>query len=182
MSCPAPTSASESENPTPVVALPRRKNAPICPAKRRVATIAAKPADAIAPMTSASNPARLRSTAEPAAVPTLRTSAAATPSGYGSDDCATSARRSGTLYITPSMPPSAQIPKESANGKPLHHPIITKPGSTKIIAESVPAADATVCTMLFSKIVALRTARRTAMEITAAGIVDANVRPTLSPR
>ncbi len=80
----------------------------------------------------------------PAAVPTLSTSAAATPSGYGRLEFVTSARRSGTLYITPRMPPIAQIANESPNGKPLHQPIMTRPGSTKMIADSVPAADATV--------------------------------------
>src|SRR5437868_9073165 len=68
------------------------------------------------------------------------------------------------------------------NGKPVHQPTITSPGSTKMIAESVPAADATVCTMLFSRIVESFTALRIAIEITAAGIDDANVRPTLRPR
>src|SRR5215467_5398705 len=60
--------------------------------------------------------------------------------------------------------------------------MITRPGSTKMIAESVPAADATVCTMLFSRIVESLTALSTAIEITAAGIDDAKVRPTLRPR
>ncbi len=59
---------------------------------------------------------------------------------------------------------------------------MTSPGSTKMIAESVPAAEATVCTMLFSRIVESLTALRIAIEITAAGIDDANVRPTLRPR
>ncbi len=56
------------------------------------------------------------------------------------------------------------------------------PGSTKMIAESVPAADATVWTMLFSRIVESFTALSTAIEITAAGIDEANVSPTLRPR
>src|SRR5262245_32284309 len=68
------------------------------------------------------------------------------------------------------------------NGKPVHHPTITRPGSTKMIAESVPAADATVCTMLFSRIDESLKALRIAIEITAAGIDDAKVRPTLRPR
>ena len=51
-----------------------------------------------------------------------------------------------------------------------------------MIAESVPAAEATVCTMLFSRIVESRTALRMAIEITAAGIDEANVRPTFRPR
>jgi len=52
--------------------------------------------------------------------------------------------------MTPKMPPSAQIPNDWTNGKPDHQPTITSPGKTKITAESVPAADAIVCTMLFS--------------------------------
>ena len=46
---------------------------------------------------------------------------------------------------------------------------MTRPGSTKMIAESVPAAEATVCTMLFSRIDESLTALRIAIEITAAG-------------
>ncbi len=38
-------------------------------------------------------------------------------------------------------------------GKPVHQPIITRPGSTKMMDEIAPAAEATVCTMLFSWIV-----------------------------
>jgi len=51
-----------------------------------------------------------------------------------------------------------------------------------MIAESVPAADATVWTMLFSRIDEFLTALRIAIEITAAGIEEAKVRPTLRPR
>jgi hypothetical protein len=51
-----------------------------------------------------------------------------------------------------------------------------------MIAESVPAAEATVWTMLFSRIVESRTERRIAIEITAAGMDEAKVRPTLRPR
>src|SRR5436190_3660664 len=51
-----------------------------------------------------------------------------------------------------------------------------------MIDDSVPAAEATVCTMLFSCSVAPRSARRIAIEITAAGIDVANVRPALSPK
>ena len=47
---------------------------------------------------------------------------------------------------------------------------------------TIPAAEATVCTMLFSRMLESFTALRIAIEITAAGIDDANVRPTLSPR
>ena len=51
-----------------------------------------------------------------------------------------------------------------------------------MIADSVPAAEATVCTMLFSRIEESRKAESTAMEITAAGIEVAKVSPTFSPR
>ncbi len=51
-----------------------------------------------------------------------------------------------------------------------------------MIAESVPAAEATVWTMLFSRIDESLNALRIAIEITAAGIDDAKVRPTLRPR
>jgi hypothetical protein len=51
-----------------------------------------------------------------------------------------------------------------------------------MIEDSVPAAEATVCTMLFSWIVAPLSARSTAIEITAAGIEVANVSPALSPK
>jgi hypothetical protein len=74
------------------------------------------------------------------------------------------------------------IPAVVSQGKPCHQPIMTRPGSTKMIAESVPAAEATVCTMLFSSTVAPGRCRSTAMEITAAGIDVAKVNPTLSPR
>jgi hypothetical protein len=94
----------------------------------------------------------------------------------------TSARRKGIEYITPRIPPNTQMAHETQYGKPVHHPIMTIPGSTKMMEESVPAADATVCTMLFSCIVAPRTARSTAIEITAAGIEVAKVSPALSPK
>ncbi len=150
--------------------------------------IAANSALAIDPHTTVTNPAlvlrdgrRIVAPRRPPA-PTFSTSAAATPSGYGRSLPVTIARRSGTLYITPRMPPTTQMPNDCQNGNPVHQPIMTRPGSTKMIEESVPAADATVWTMLFSQIVALRKPRRTAIEITAAGIDDANVSPTFSPR
>src|SRR5581483_365503 len=112
---------------------------------------------------------------------TFNTSAQATPSGYGRSESVTSARRRGIVYITPSMPPVTQIPNEVQNGKPVHQPIMTRPGSTKMIEDSVPAAEATVCTMLFSWIVASRTAFSSAIEITAAGIEVENVNPAFRP-
>ena len=115
-------------------------------------------------------------------LPTFSTSAQATPSGYGRSELVTSARRSGIEYITPRMPPSAQIANEIQNGKPVHQPIMISPGSTKMIADSVPAAEATVCTMLFSWMVESRKLRSIAIEITAAGIDVAKVRPALRPK
>src|SRR5215813_4715118 len=76
--------------------------------------------------------------------PTLSTSAAATPSGYGRSDVVTSARRNGIVNSTPSTPPLTQIRNDCQNGNPVHQPTITSPGNTKMIAERVPAAEATV--------------------------------------
>src|SRR5207342_3298996 len=115
-------------------------------------------------------------------LPTFSTSAQATPSGYGRSELVTSARRSGMEYITPRMPPSAQMANEAQYGKPVHQPMITRPGSTKMIDDSVPAAEATVCTMLFSWMVAPLKLRSSAIEITAAGMDVANVRPAFRPK
>ena len=59
---------------------------------------------------------------------------------------------------------------------------MTRPGSTNTIADSVPADDAIVWTMLFSTIVPPLSSRRIAIDMTAAGIDVAKVSPTLSPR
>ena len=56
------------------------------------------------------------------------------------------------------------------------------PGNTKITAESVPADEACVCTILFSKILLPEKNFSTAIEITAAGIDEANVSPTFRPK
>src|SRR5436189_6378729 len=98
-------------------------------------------------------------------LPTFRTSAQATPSGYGRSDVVTNARRSGIEYITPRTPPNAQIANEIQKGEPGHQPIMIKPGNTNMIDDSVPAAEATVWTMLFSWIVASRNARSIAVDI-----------------
>src|SRR5204863_8093003 len=165
--------------------LPIRKVCARSEANSCVATITANAAATIDPHNTASRPARPCSMSEACAVslvlPTFRTSAQATPSGYGRSDVVTNARRSGIEYITPRMPPNAQIAKEIQNGKPVHKQIMIKPGSTKMIDESVPAAEATVCTILFSWIVALRKLRRIAIEMTAAGIDVEKVRAALSP-
>src|SRR5678816_2435946 len=153
---------------------------------RRVAAMIASPAEATEPRMTAVSPSR----EDPASSfvsprvpePTLRTSAAATPSGYGKSDVVTSARRNGIVNSTPRMPPLTQTRHDCQNGNPVHQPTITRPGRTKMIADRVPAADATVWTMLFSRIGESLTALRIAIEITAAGIDEANVRPTLRPR
>ena len=151
-----------------------------------VATMIAKAAATIDPHTTASRPARPCSISAACSLspvlPTLSTSAQATPSGYGRSEFVTNARRSGIEYITPSMPPSAQIRNEIQNGNPVHQPIMIKPGKTKMMDESVPAAEATVCTMLFSCTVASLKPRSSAIEITAAGIEVEKVRPALRPK
>ena len=48
--------------------------------------------------------------------------------------------------------------------------------------DNVPAAEACVCTILFSKILLPLQNFKTAIEITAAGIDEAKVRPTFKPR
>ena len=80
------------------------------------------------------------------------------------------------------MPPLKQIRKLYQNGKPVHQPTITRPGSAKMIADRVPAAEATVWTMLFSRIDRVFHRVRIAIEMTAAGMDEANVRPTFRPR
>ena len=52
----------------------------------------------------------------------------------------------------------------------------------KITEDSVPAADAWVCTMLFSRMLLPCAKRSSAIEITAAGMDEAKVRPTFRPR
>ena len=56
------------------------------------------------------------------------------------------------------------------------------PGMMKMMADSVPAADACVCTMLFSRMFEFLAILRMAIEMTAAGMADEKVSPTLSPR
>src|SRR5882757_8221679 len=85
-------------------------------------------------------------------------------------------------YITPNTPPRAQINVETQYGNPVHQPTITRPGSTKMIDESVPAAEATVWTILFSWIVDPLNPRNMAIEMTAAGIDVEKVSPALSPK
>lgn len=85
-------------------------------------------------------------------------------------------------YMTPRMPPTKQIARVVQYGNPVHQPTMMRPGSTKMIAERVPAAEAIVWTMLFSATECPLKWRNTAIEMTAAGIDVAKVRPTLRPR
>src|SRR5689334_2835957 len=85
-------------------------------------------------------------------------------------------------YMTPNTPPSAQIRADTQYGKPVHQPMITRPGRTKMIEERVPAAEATVWTILFSWIVIPLNLRSTAMEMTAAGMDVEKVSPALRPK
>src|ERR1041385_7832976 len=116
--------------------------------------INAKAAETIDPQRTASRPARPCSTLELTSplplLPIFSTSAQATPSGYGKSEVVTNARRSGIEYITPRIPPRAQIQNEVQNGNSVQYPIMIKPGNTKMIDDNVPAAEATVCTILFS--------------------------------
>ena len=59
---------------------------------------------------------------------------------------------------------------------------MSMPGMMKMIADKVPAADACVCTMLFSRMLESFAIFKTAMEMTAAGMADEKVSPTFSPR
>src|SRR5262245_27751001 len=165
---------------------PRPKNPVTAPAAIRVDVKIASPADATEPRITATSPSRaspVSSFVSPRVPePTFNTSAAATPSGYGRSEFVTNARRSGIVNNTPRTPPLRQMRNDCQKGKPVHQPTITNPGKTKMIAERVPAADATVWTMLFSRIDESFTTLKMAIEITAAGIDDAKVRPTLRPR
>ncbi len=185
--CPAPTSASDHAMSYPLAAeTPTGKYPVNSPAAICVAVRIASPAEVAPPRITARSPSRaspVSSVVSPRVPdPTRSTSAAATPSGYGRSDVVTSARRNGIVNSTPRTPPLAHTRNDSQKGNPCHQPTITRPGSTKMIADSVPAADATVCTMLFSRIDESFTTLSTAIEITAAGMDEANVSPTLRPR
>src|SRR5439155_1293663 len=186
--CPIPRRANDKKKSYPLTA-PRlliRKVCATSAANTCVWTMTANTAATIEPHSTASRPALPCSMSEACfeslLLPTLSTSAHATPSGYGKSEVVTSARRRGIEYITPRIPPSAQIQNEIQNGNSVHQPIMIRPGNTKMIDESVPAAEATVCTMLFSCTVASRKLRSIAIEITAAGIDVEKVRPALRPK
>src|SRR5437763_15476193 len=112
----------------------------------RVAVRRASPADATDPRITAVSPSfacPVSSVVSPRVPdPTFSTSAAATPSGYGRSDVVTSARRKGKVNTTPSTPPLSERKKDSQNGNPVHQPLMTSPGKTKMIAEGVPAGEA----------------------------------------
>ncbi len=71
---------------------------------------------------------------------------------------------------------------ETKKGNPVHHPIMTRPGSTKIMEDRVPAADASVWTILFSWMVEFAKRRSSVIETTVAGMDVANVSPALRPK
>jgi hypothetical protein len=61
--------------------------------------------------------------------------------------------------------------------------MITSAGTVKITPDAIDvAADAPVCTMLFSRIPPPPSARSTAIDTTAAGIAEAMVIPANNPR
>ena len=160
----------------------------LSPTSRRPFTPRLNAAAAALPTTRARAPSRASPAAPscgaslPAPSPPRRsTSAAATPSGNGRVLSTTIARRSGIEYITPSRPPSRHTPVVCQNAKRCQWPIMTSAGSTRITLHSVPAAEAWVCTMLFSRMVPPPIARSSAMEITAAGIEEEKVIPVLRP-
>ena len=68
------------------------------------------------------------------------------------------------------------------NGKLVHQPTMTRPGRTKMMALMAPPTEATVWTVMFSQMVEVFRPRSRAMEITAAGMAEAKVRPIFRPR
>src|SRR4029078_12244596 len=145
--CPIPRRANDKKKSYPLTAprLPIRKVCATSAANTCVWTTTANTAATIEPQSTASRPAFPCSMSEACLesllLPTLSTSAHATPSGYGKSEVGTSARRRGIEYITPRIPPSAQIQNEIQNGNSVHQPIMIRPGSTKMICQSVPAGE-----------------------------------------
>src|SRR5258708_19683130 len=90
-------------------------------AKMCVSMISEKAAETIDPHRTASRPARPCSTFEATSalplLPIFKTSAHATPSGYGKSEFVTNARRNVIEHITPRIPPTAQIQNGVQNGK-----------------------------------------------------------------
>jgi len=144
--CPTPISAIERLSPTVEPPAPSRNATDSSLLSTFRAASSEKPAAATEPATMARRPFLLPSAPSSDSAPTLSASAAATPSGYGRSEPVTRARRSGTEYMTPSVPPMTQTATVVQYGKPCHHPIMIRPGSTKMIEDRVPAADAMVCT------------------------------------
>ena len=86
------------------------------------------------------------------------------------------------VKTTPSTPPDSETRKQAQKGKPVHQPMITRPGSTKMMEAMAPAAEQTVWTILFSRTFEPGRMPSTAIEMTAAGMEVAKVSPTFSPR
>ncbi len=80
------------------------------------------------------------------------------------------------------MPPTKQTAIVCQSGKSRQKPIKMRPGSTRITLQSVPAADACVWTMLFSRMPPEPIALRTLIEMIAAGMEEAKVMPVFRPR
>ena len=84
---------------------------------------------------------------------------------------------------TPSTPPNIAIAIVSMKGKSIQYRNSTSAGRVKMTpAASDSPAEAAVCTMLFSRMFDRLNSRRTAIEMTAAGIDAETVMPTFSPR
>ena len=183
---PAPKSASDQAMLYPLARRRRREERRRFPRPITRAAMIASPAEATAPSTTAVRPSRA------SAGSVLRVAASART--HLQDFSGRHALRVRQGRVRDQRAPQRnreQHAQDAAadadqerlqNGNPVHQPTMTRPGSTKMIAESVPAADATVCTMLFSRIDESLTALRIAIEMTAAGIDEAKVRPTFRPR
>ncbi len=133
-------------------------------------------------MTSVPTPA-------PPSAPALSTSAVATPSGNCSGWSMISARRSGIVNSTPSRPPKPAISVVSTyeNCSQIALPSsplsITSAGRVKITPAARPSPDAAaVCTPLFWWLLPVRSRRKIAIEITAAGTDADTVMPANMPR
>ena len=115
-------SARDSEVPRVVAPEPSLKYAATSDAAAFIAASSAITAERMPPKTMTCRPLAFSSWAAspstPVLSPTLRTSAAATPSGYGRSEPVTRARRSGMEYITPSTPPMAHTAAVSTKEKP----------------------------------------------------------------
>ena len=84
--------------------------------------------------------------------------------------------------MTPKMPPIDAIKKVCQNGNSIQALTRISAGRMKTSADKVPAEDAKVWTMLFSSTEAFLKNLKMPIEITAAGMEVAKVRPTFKPK